>query len=145
MSEPTIDPGQPVPITVLLVEDNEQNAYLVRYLLEHQGWVVVHAWTGAQALELGPSRPFSLVVLDIQLPDLDGYQLARLLRGLPGLQSAPMVAVTSHALAGDRDRALAAGCDEYLEKPIEPLTFASTLLGVLDRSTGGAHGKHPGQ
>jgi CheY-like chemotaxis protein len=133
------------PVVVLLIEDNDANAYLVRYLLEHQGWVVHRACDGQQALGIAPIGGLALVLLDIQLPDMDGYELARRLRLLPALHDVPIVALTSHALVGDRERALAAGCDEYIEKPIDPLTFAETLRRVLARTSGGAHGSHPGQ
>ena len=112
---------------VLVVEDNEQNLYLVRFLLEGAGWTVVAAPDGPRALEEARSGRFDLVLLDIQLPGMDGYAVAQALRGNPALSSTPIVALTSYAMAGDREKALAAGCTGYIEKPIDPAAFAAQV------------------
>ena len=109
--------------TVLVVEDNEQNLYLVRFLLEGAGWTVVAAPDGPRALEEARSGRFELVLLDIQLPGMDGHAVARELRRIPALDDVPIVAVTSYAMLGDRERCLEAGCTGYIEKPINPDTF----------------------
>ncbi|MBP7677420.1 MAG: response regulator [Thermoanaerobaculia bacterium] len=109
--------------TVLVVEDNEQNLYLVRFLLEGAGWTVVAAPDGPRALEEARSGRFELVLLDIQLPGMDGHAVARELRRIPALDGVPIVAVTSYAMLGDRERCLEAGCTGYIEKPINPDTF----------------------
>ncbi|MHB1045604.1 MAG: response regulator [Thermoanaerobaculia bacterium] len=108
---------------VLVVEDNEQNLYLVRFLLEGAGWTVVSAPDGPRALEEARTGRFDLVLLDIQLPGMDGHAVARELRRIPALDGVPIVAVTSYAMLGDRERCLEAGCTGYIEKPINPDTF----------------------
>lgn len=110
---------------ILLIEDNEQNRYLVTYLLQARGWEASHAADGPQGLVLAAEVDPALILLDIQLPGMDGYAVARALRENPRLDAIPVVAVTSYAMPGDRERCLASGCDGYLEKPIDPQTFAA--------------------
>jgi len=124
--------------TVLMIEDNVQNRYLATYLLEHHGFTVVAAVDGSQGIELAATLLPDLVLLDIQLPGMDGYSVARALRAMEELGTTPIIAVTSYAMAGDRDKALAAGCDGYIEKPIDPQTFVveiSTYLAVQTNRT----------
>jgi len=113
--------------TVLLIEDNAQNRYLVTFLLERNGYRVITAVDGPEgirkALELLPD----LILLDIQLPAMDGYAVARALRAIPALQQTPIVAVTSYAMVGDREKSLEAGCNGYIEKPINPDTFVDEI------------------
>ncbi len=116
---------------VLIIEDNERNAYLARFLLEKRGCVVYEARDGLSGIEVARELLPDLVVLDIQLPEMDGYEVARRLRRIDELGKTPIVAVTSHAMPGDREKALAAGCNGYVEKPIEPLRFADQVLGLL--------------
>lgn len=113
--------------TVLLIEDNEQNRYLATFLLEAHGYQVVWARDGARGIELARELKPDLVLLDIQLPTLDGYGVARALRTIDTLETTPIVAVTSYAMVGDREKALAAGCNGYIEKPIDPDTFVTEL------------------
>lgn len=112
---------------ILLIEDNEQNRYLVTFLLQTRGWEIVHAGDGPTGVALANELAPALILLDIQLPGMDGYAVARALRAIPALQSTPVVAVTSYAMPGDRERCMAAGCTGYLEKPIDPLTFADSV------------------
>lgn len=117
--------------TVLLIEDNPQNRYLVTYLLEQNGFAVVTANDGKQALErIVAGRP-DIILLDIQLPERDGYAVASDLRALPELLSTPIIALTSYAMMGDRERAIAAGCDGYMEKPIDPEAFINDISAFL--------------
>ncbi|HPA50206.1 MAG TPA: response regulator [Thermoanaerobaculia bacterium] len=116
---------------VLVVEDNEQNLYLVRFLLEGAGWTVVAAPDGPRALEEARSGRFDLVLLDIQLPGMDGHAVARELRRIPALDGVPIVAVTSYAMLGDRERCLEAGCTGYVEKPINPDTFLDEVASYV--------------
>lgn len=116
---------------ILLIEDNEQNRYLVTFLLESAGAEITQAATGPEGVLLARTAAFDLVLLDIQLPGMDGYAVARALRALPELAAVPILAVTSYAMVGDRERALAAGCDAYFEKPIDPSTFAREVLSHL--------------
>ena len=111
----------------LLIEDNEQNRYLVTFLLTQRGHEVVPAESGPVGIELaGRIRP-DLILLDIQLPGMDGYAVARALKSDAALRAVPIVAVTSYAMLGDREQALAAGCNGYLEKPINPRTFVASV------------------
>lgn len=112
---------------VLLIEDNVQNRYLVIFLLEAHGFSVVTAVDGLSAIELSKTFLPSIILLDIQLPKLDGYQVARILRQDSRLRQVPIVAVTSYAMKGDHENVLAAGCDGYIEKPIDPETFVSEI------------------
>ena len=124
--------------TILLIEDNEQNRYLATYLLAQGGYEVVPAESGPRGIELAREACPALIVLDIQLPGMDGYAVARALKGEPRLRPIPIVAVTSYAMVGDREQAMAAGCDGYIEKPINPETFVSEIERFLD-----APGKEP--
>jgi two-component system, cell cycle response regulator DivK len=116
---------------ILLIEDNEQNRYLATFLLERHGHTVVHAPDGQTGIELAAAEPFDLILLDIQLPKMDGHAVARAMRASPALSQVPIVAVTSYAMAGDREKALASGCTGYLEKPIDPDTFAVRVSSFL--------------
>ena len=113
--------------TVLLIEDNEQNRYLATFLLEQHGYKVVSAADGPHGIELAPSLKPDLIMLDIQLPLMDGYAVARALRDIASLGNIPIIAVTSYAMVGDREKALAAGCTGYIEKPIDPETFVAEI------------------
>jgi two-component system cell cycle response regulator DivK len=120
--------------SVLLIEDNEQNRYLVTFLLERSGFTV-HAFAdGAGGIEAARHRVPALILLDIQLPTMDGYAVARALRQNEALRGTPIVAVTSYAMPGDREKALAAGCTGYIEKPINPETFVDELERALARA-----------
>lgn len=112
---------------ILLIEDNAQNRYLANFLLEARGWEMVHAEDGPTGVALAGQIDPVLILLDIQLPGMDGYAVAQALRSEPKLQAIPIVAVTSYAMAGDRERCLAAGCNGYIEKPIDPQTFAEEV------------------
>ena len=109
--------------TILLIEDNEQNRYLATFLLEKHGYTVLSAADGPMGIELAGTILPQLILLDIQLPTMDGYAVARALRDNPTLKSTPIVAVTSYAMPGDREKTIAAGCNGYIEKPINPETF----------------------
>lgn len=117
---------------ILLIEDNEQNAYLVSYLLQARGWQIVHALDGPTGLALAGEAVPLMVLLDIQLPGMDGHEVARRLRSNPTLDKVPIVAVTSYAMQGDRERCMAAGCNGYIEKPIDPDTFAAQVERFLE-------------
>jgi two-component system, cell cycle response regulator DivK len=116
---------------ILLIEDNEQNRYLLTFLLEQSGHEVVSAESGSLGLELAAKVSPDLILLDIQLPGMDGYAVARALKGDPRLKCTPIVAVTSYAMVGDREKVLAAGAEGYIEKPIDPDTFVGEVEGFL--------------
>ena len=112
---------------ILVIEDNEQNMYLVTFILEKHGYQAVQAWDGREGIELARQVKPALILLDIQLPVMDGYAVARELRSNPALADVPIVAVTSYAMVGDRERVLAAGCVGYIKKPINPETFMAEV------------------
>jgi two-component system cell cycle response regulator DivK len=118
---------------ILYIEDNEQSLYLVSFLLKAKGYEVIQARDGIEGIETaGRSRP-DLILLDIQLPSMDGYEVARLLRSNPELSETPIMALTSFAMAGDREKALEAGCSGYIEKPINPDTFPRKIGQYLTK------------
>ena len=118
--------------TILVIEDNEQNLYLVTFLLEQGGFKVVAARSGFEGIVLAGQIQPDLILLDIQLPQIDGYAVARELRQNPALKNVPVVAVTSYAMVGDRERTLEAGCSGYIEKPINPDTFRNEIAKYLE-------------
>ena len=117
--------------TILLVEDNEQNRYLATFLLQRKGHMVIHAANGEAAIErVCEARP-DLILMDIQMPKMDGYEAAERIRTMPGLDAVPIIAVTSFAMLGDREKALRMGFAGYIEKPISPETFVSDVTRFL--------------
>lgn len=116
---------------ILLIEDNAHNRYLVTFLLQARGWEIVHAEDGPAGLALADQIDPILVLLDIQLPGMDGYAVARALRSNTKFDAIPIVAVTSYAMPGDRERCVESGCSGYLEKPIDPETFAQAVESFL--------------
>ena len=117
---------------VLVIEDNEQNMYLMRFLLEKNGFTVLEATDGISGLEIAKKEKPKLILLDIQLPRMDGYTVARELRKNSDLNNTPIVAVTSYAMAGDRELSIASGADGYIEKPIDPETFIEQITKYLN-------------
>lgn len=116
---------------ILLIEDNAQNRYLTTFLLEQDGFKVVSAENGPEGIKLASQINPDLIILDIQLPQMDGYAVARELRKNPALKNVPIVAVTSYAMVGDKERTLEAGCNGYIEKPINPDIFKSQIENYL--------------
>lgn len=114
-------------LTILLIEDNEQNRYLATFLLEKRGHRVIPAADGRQGMAIALEKAPDLILLDIQLPEMDGYDVARALRENMELRQVPIVAVTSYAMVGDREKCLAAGCNGYIEKPIDPEAFVEEI------------------
>jgi len=113
--------------TVLVIEDNEQNLYLMEYLLTKHGYVVVAARSGRQGVAVARTTRPDFILLDIQLPEMTGHDVARVLRQDPELAVVPIIAVTSYAMPGDREEAISAGCTGYIEKPINPETFIAQM------------------
>jgi CheY-like chemotaxis protein len=113
------------------VEDNAQNRYLATFLLERSGYRVTFMTDGRDVVAIAKSSCPIAILMDIRLPGLDGYAVARLLRNEPELSTVPIIAVTSYAMAGDREKALAAGCNSYIAKPIDPDTFVADIEAVL--------------
>lgn len=122
---------------ILLIEDNEQNRYLATFLLERRGHAVLVAVTGPDGLAMAARERPDLILLDIQLPGMDGYAVARALKADAALQAIPIVAVTSYAMTGDREACLAAGAEGYIEKPIRPESFVDEIEAFLPRGARG--------
>ncbi len=116
---------------ILIIEDNLQNLYLARFLLEQAGHTVLQAETGPLGLEMAARERPDLILLDIQLPGMDGHSVARAIKSDAKIRSIPVVAVTSYAMAGDREKCLAAGAEGYIEKPINPETFVADVEQFL--------------
>ncbi|PWU16806.1 MAG: response regulator [Verrucomicrobia bacterium] len=116
---------------ILLVEDNENNRYLSRILLEREGFIVTTAPNGKQALEDARRDKPDLVLMDIQLPEMDGYETAEHFKRDPALADIPLVGVSSFAMVGDRAKALKVGFAAYIEKPINTDTFAQQIGQLL--------------
>ena len=116
---------------ILLIEDNETNRHLATFLLEKIGCEVSHAHDGAKGLALAESIRPALIILDIQMPEMDGYEVAARLRAQPVTAGIPVLVVTSYAQSGDRQRALALGVADYLEKPFEPDDFINRVVRLL--------------
>ncbi len=116
---------------ILLVEDNPANRRLIGDILRWAGYEVHEVVTADDGISLARSGPFDLVVMDIQLPGTDGLTATRLLRGDPKTVSIPILAVTAHAMQGDRQRVLDAGCNGYIAKPIAYKELLSTVSHLL--------------
>lgn len=116
---------------ILLIEDNAQNRYLTKFLLEQRGHRILEANTGPVGLEMAAQLRPDLILLDIQLPGMDGHAVARALKSDAALKDIPIVAVTSYAMAGDREKCLAAGAEGYIEKPINPESFVTEVEAFL--------------
>jgi len=108
---------------ILVIEDNEQNLYLITFILEKNGYEVVQARDGQEGIDMAIQLHPAMIILDIQLPVMDGYEVARRLTGRAETKDIPIVAVTSYAMVGDREKTISAGCTGYIEKPIDPGNF----------------------
>ncbi len=120
-------------VRVLYVEDNAENRLLVKRVLEAEGYSVLEAADGPSGLEVAAQTRPDLILLDINLPEIDGYDLARRFRDTPGLQQVPILAITANVMKGDRERTLAAGCDGYIQKPIDVDRLPEQVRAALRR------------
>jgi len=128
---------------ILVVEDNAVNRRLVGFLLRSRGYEVREATSAREAFELVAGERVDLVLMDVQLPELDGLEATRRLKADAATRDIPVVAVTSYAMKGDREKALAAGCCGYITKPIDQKTFVQEVAMHLTRRTGaGSGGEH---
>lgn len=116
---------------ILVIEDNEQNLYLATFLLEKNGYEVIAARDGQEGIDKACRERPDLIVLDMELPIIDGYEVARRLKKIPECKAIPIVAVTSFAMVGDKEKILAVGCQGYIEKPINPETFVQEIERYL--------------
>lgn len=116
---------------ILVVEDNPMNLELVRDILTAEGYEVIEAADGATGVAVAAIEHPALILMDLQLPGLDGLEATRQIRADPALRDIPIVAVTAHAMKGDDDKALAAGCDGFVAKPIQVRAFVATVKKFL--------------
>jgi len=105
--------------TILYVEDNIDNRTLVRRILMAEGYNLLEAVNATQALEILDDTQPDLILMDINMPDMDGYSLTAQIKSTPGLEAIPIIALTANVMRGDRERSLEAGCDGYIQKPID--------------------------
>ena len=119
--------GSSVVIKLLYVEDNDDNIYMLRTRLARAGYTVVIATDGAQGVAMAASERPDLVLMDLSLPVLDGWEAARRIKAAPETRAIPIIALTAHVMPGDQEKALAAGCDDFDTKPVE----LERLLGKI--------------
>lgn len=117
--------------TVLVIEDNDNNMELISFMLQANEFSVLKAYRGQQGIDMALTNKPDLVLLDIQLPDIDGTQVLAELRRNQDFAATPIIAVTSYAMTGDSKMLLGAGCDGYIEKPIDPDRFIDQINTVL--------------
>ena len=116
---------------ILVVEDNKKNMYLIGFILRNSGYKVIEAWTGEAGIKLAIKEKPDLILMDVQLPGIDGLETTKAIRESEADGETPIVALTSYAMTGDREKALDAGCTGYLEKPINPETFMADIEKYL--------------
>jgi len=116
---------------ILIVEDNEDNYYLISFILGQNGYEVMGARTGLKGVELAIKEIPDLILMDIQLPDINGLEATKLIRSSEANGDIPIIALTSYAMPGDKREALVAGCTGYIEKPIDPETILMTIQKFL--------------
>jgi two-component system, cell cycle response regulator DivK len=121
----------PEPTTILHIEDNPDNRLLVRRLLQVEGYTILEAENAIQALQMLTTHHPRLILVDINMPDMDGYTLTSKIRDIPELDMVPVVAITANVMKGDREKTLQAGCDGYIEKPIDVDNFSEQIARFL--------------
>jgi two-component system cell cycle response regulator DivK len=120
-------------VTILYVEDNVDNRTLVRRVLTAEGYNMIEAVNALQALELLKNTKPSLILMDINMPDIDGYTLTAQIKKTPGLELIPIIALTANVMRGDRERSIEAGCDGYIQKPIDIDSLSEQVERFLRR------------
>jgi CheY-like chemotaxis protein len=118
---------------ILLVEDNEMNRDMLSRRLQRKGHEVTMAVDGREGVEMARAGAYDIILMDMSLPEIDGWAATRLLRDAPETQRVPIIALTAHAMAGDREKAIAAGCDDYDTKPIELPRLLAKIDTLLAR------------
>lgn len=121
--------------TIMVVEDIKSNMYLIDFILKNAGYEVIQAWTGEEGVELAIKKHPDLILMDIQLPGMDGLEAVKRIRASKADGSIPIIALTSFAMTGDRERAIAAGCTGYIEKPINTATILSEIEKFMPKET----------
>jgi two-component system cell cycle response regulator DivK len=123
----------PTEATILYVEDNMDNRILVRRILMAEGFHVLEAEHAEEALQVVAKHIPDLILMDINMPDMDGYSLTTKMKSLPGLFETPIIALTANVMKGDRERTLNAGCDGYIQKPIDVDNLTRQISRYLER------------
>jgi CheY-like chemotaxis protein len=116
---------------ILYVEDNEDNVYMLTRRLQRHGFEVIVAADGARGVEIARSEHPDLILMDLNMPVLDGWEAARQLKGAPETRAIPIIALSAHAMSGDRERALEAGCDDYDTKPVQIDSLLTKMRALL--------------
>lgn len=119
---------------ILLVEDNEMNRDMLSQRLQRKGFEVGMAVDGREGIAMAQTGDYDLILMDMSLPELDGWEATRQLRAEPGTQGIPIIALTAHAMAGDREKAIEAGCNDYDTKPIELDRLLSKINALLEQN-----------
>jgi CheY-like chemotaxis protein len=122
-------------VKILYVEDNEDNLYMLSNRLTRRGYEVVSARDGQQGIAMAGSEAPALILMDLSLPIIDGWEATRRLKAEALTRNIPVIALSAHAMAGDRDRAIAAGCDDYDTKPVELPRLLEKIAALLARHT----------
>jgi len=115
----------------LVIEDTPDNMELITFILKKNGYDTVQAWTGQEGVDKALEEQPDFIILDIRLPDIDGPEVLSRIRGIESLRHIPVIAMTSYAMAGDREKLRAAGCTGYIEKPIDPETVMAEVEQIL--------------
>jgi len=118
---------------ILIIEDNEKNMYLISFILKKSGYEVTEAATGEEGVELAIKEKPDMIIMDLQLPGIDGLEATKRLRASKADGEIPIIALTSYAMIGDKEKALEAGCTGYIEKPINPDTVLSQIEKYLKK------------
>ncbi len=117
---------------ILVVDDDKKNRYLVSFLLEKEGFEVVIATNGLEGVEVAKKQQVDLIIMDIKMPKMDGYEATKRIRRLKKYKSIPIIALTSYAMMEDKEKAMKAGCTGYMSKPITPETFTKEIKKFLE-------------
>jgi two-component system, cell cycle response regulator DivK len=120
-------------ITALIIEDNEDNLELIKFILEQANFKTRFVMTGLEGVQQVITIPPDFVILDIQLPDINGLEVLKRIRAHPVSKDIPVIAMTSYAMSGDKERLMAAGCTAYIEKPIDPMLVIGQIEQVIGR------------
>ena len=123
-------------VKILYVEDNEDNIYMLSNRLKRRGHELIVARDGQEAIDMAKREMPALILMDLSLPLVDGWEATRRLKATASTRHIPIIALSAHAMSGDRDRALAAGCDDYDTKPVELTRLLAKIAAMLDKANG---------
>jgi len=119
--------------TALIIEDNDDNMELISFILKNESYDLIQAKSGEDGVDMALEHRPDVIILDIQLPGIDGYEVLKRIRASEIDGSIPVIAMTSYAMSGDRERLLAAGCNGYIEKPISPEVVAKQIRAIIEK------------